>query len=300
MKSIQSLALACTAAIVVVVGVAVWRTDQAPSPSPVARAAPGESRTASLEGAAPSTLMPPSLDGATVPALLKTDRAGHLLKTRDVRDVFDFLLIAQHELPPAGLDDLVREQVALQVASPALEECMDLWRRYQAFRQAFVDAERKASTGPADAQAMAGLLRDRVERRRALARQVLADVKDAWFEADERDDLAALERVTTLADPRLAAEDKRAKLASLQASAPVDVALRPEAAQRVRQSASNEQAWQTRYEDYASQRALIAAAGGLPEAEKARQVEQLRRSLFTDDADRGRAWMLDQIQASKR
>jgi lipase chaperone LimK len=137
-----------------------------------------------------------------------------------------------------------------------------------------------------------------------------------------------IERLRILRDPTLSADQKTARLAALDESlsaverSAVDGAKRsrenvdavakleqqglsidqlraqatqtlgPQAAQRIVRMRQNDEAWQAKYDDYASQRARIDAMS-LPAAERDAQLAQLRARTFANSADRLRAASLD-------
>ncbi|QDQ81607.1 lipase secretion chaperone [Paraburkholderia megapolitana] len=282
--------------------------------------------------AAQSTLnaLPDSLQGSSPPRL-PLEAGGHLAHSRAVRDFFDYFLSATSERSAQALDALVRRYIKIQLeGTPAADEAVDAWQRYTAYRIALDQLPQPAATpgGKLDLDAMQLVL----DERSLLASRVLGEWSAPFFGTElqrQRNDLA---RLRIASDPSLSAADKAARLAALDAAlnaalppaeramrervqqqqssidaiaqmqkqgtsldamrAQVTQTLGPQAAARVVQMEQDEQAWQTRYADYAVQRAQIDQRGLAPQDRDA-QIAQLRQRFFTRPGDALRAASLD-------
>ncbi|MGU7782879.1 lipase secretion chaperone [Burkholderia sp. PU8-34] len=289
-------------------------------------ASAGSTRAAMQAAAAPDgTRLPASLAGSSAPRL-PLDPAGHLAKVRAVRDFFDYCLSAQSDLSAAALDALVAREIAAQLdGTVAQAEALDVWHRYRAYLAAL---EALPDAGGVPNKLDLAALQLALDQRASIAYRTLGDWSQPFF-ADEqwrqRYDLARL-KITqdrTLTDAqkaeRLAALDQQlpageraerqriaqqqaaiAQIAQLQRAGTTPDAMRaqltqslgPQVAERVARMQQDDAAWQSRYADYAAQRAQIDAAGLSPQDRDA-QVAALRQRFFTKPGDALRAASLD-------
>ncbi|BBO60080.1 lipase chaperone [Mycoavidus sp. B2-EB] len=247
-------------------------------------------------GSSISVNLPPSLQGTTIPPLLKEDASQHLQKTSDVRDFFDFLLIAQNELPAEQLNAFALQQITAQLTSAsAIQEALDLWQRYQTYRTALgQQASQSSASGTVD-EMLATL-----NQEQALQQQYLSDVAEVWFAQENKENQTMLERFKIGVDTTLSEAEKKHRLSALgppQENQPVE--LSPEATERIQQTRQAEEAWQTQYADYANQRTQIEITAGLSNDEKALQIQQLRRRFFSSEAEAARALAFDRIHKNR-
>ncbi|QCP54630.1 lipase chaperone [Trinickia violacea] len=276
--------------------------------------------------AATSQALPASLAGSSVPRLPVGD-GGHLLKTRAVRDFFDYLMTAQDDMSPAALDALVRRQIAAQLDGTAAQaEALDVWRRYLLYQDGL--AHLPGVPAPPDGKLNFDAVQLSLEQRASLASRTMGEW-DAPFFGDERQHQQLdLERMRIAADPSLSDAQKQARMQALEQQLPpeeraarermrkqqqaidavaalqkggasadamraqVAQTLGPDAAERVVQMQKDEDAWQAKYAEYAAQRAQIDAQGLSPESRDAR-IAQLRQQVFPNPSDAMRAASLD-------
>jgi lipase chaperone LimK len=277
-------------------------------------------------------VLPDSLQGSSPPRL-PLDAGGRLARTRAVRDFFDYFLTASSERSAAALDTLVRHYIAVQLdGTAAADEAIDAWRRYTAYRTALDRLPQPVSTAPGNKIDLDALQRT-LDERATLAAQTMGEWNEPFFGDELRRQFNDLARLRIESDPSLSDAEKAARLASLDAALPaaerdarervkrqqsaldaiaqmqkqgasadairaqVTQTLGPEAAQRVVQMEQTEQSWQSRYADYAAQRAQIDKMGLAPQDRDA-QVAQLRQRFFTNPADALRAQSLDRGAAN--
>ena len=273
--------------------------------------------------------LPASLDGSSPPHL-PTDGHGHLARTRAVRDFFDYFLTTQNEISAATLDALVHRQIAAQLdGTPAADEAVTVWQRYNAYRAAL---DQLPQTSPTQSQSGAKLdldaLQLSLDQRDALGVRLMGEWNAPFFGVDSQQQHTDLARLRIASDSSLSDAQKAARLTALDAALPPETraaherarqqqaaldaigqaqkqggsldtmraqitqTLGPEAAQRVVQMQQADDAWQARYADYASQRTQIEQQD-LPPQQRDAQIAQLRQQFFTNPSDAMRAASLD-------
>ena len=305
---------------------AVSKSANGPDTAKLAEAPRAAAAAAASATAATPQALPASLAGSSVPRLPVGD-GGHLLKSRAVRDFFDHLLTAQDEVTPAALDALVRKQIAAQLdGTPAKSEALDVWRRYQLYQDGL--GHLPGVPAPPDGKLNFDAVQLALDQRASLASRTMGEW-DAPFFGDERQHQQLdLERMRIAADSSLTDAQKAARLQALDQQLPPEEraarertrkqqqaidsiaqlqkegasadqlrsqltqSLGPDAAARVAQMQSDEEAWRAKYADYAAQRAQIEAMG-LPAQARDAQIAQLRQRLFTKPGEAMRAASLD-------
>ncbi|MBN3786944.1 lipase secretion chaperone [Burkholderia sp. Ac-20353] len=333
---VRRVAVYAAVGAVAAAGVALWHGVATPR-GPHAAHLSGDAATAGgtagvmQAAAAPDgASLPASLAGSSAPRL-PLDPAGHLAKVRAVRDFFDYCLTAQSDLSAAALDALVEREIAAQLdGTVAQAEALDVWHRYRAYLAALA---KLPDAGGVPNKFDVSALQLALDQRASIAYRTLGDWSEPFFGAEQwrqRYDLARL-KITqdrTLTDAqkaeRLAALDQQlpadertaqqriarqqaaiAQIAQLQQAGATPDAMRaqltqslgPQVAERVARLQQDDVAWQSRYADYAAQRAQIDAAGLSPQDRDA-QVAALRQRIFTKPGEALRAASLDRGAAA--
>ncbi len=313
-----------------IAGVAIWSGAGPQRGTGAAGDAPDAAAVGSVAAAAPQAAvpagagLPPSLAGSSAPRL-PLDAGGHLAKSRAVRDFFDYCLTARSDLSAAALDAFVVREIAAQLdGTVAQVEALDVWHRYRAYLDALATLRDAGAVDKSDLAALQLAL----DQRASIAYRTLGDWSQPFFGVEQwrqRYDLARLkitqdrsltdaqkaERLAALeqqmpADERAAqqrVDRQRAaidQIAQLQKSGATPDAMRaqltqtlgPEAAARVAQMQQDDASWQSRYADYATQRAQIESAGLSPQDRDA-QIAALRQRVFTKPGEAVRAASLD-------
>ncbi|KVF79544.1 lipase chaperone [Burkholderia sp. FL-7-2-10-S1-D7] len=318
-----------------IAGVAIWSGTASHRGADAAHVSAGAAVLGGTSAAPPqaalpaSAGLPPPLDGSSAPRL-PLDAGGHLAKSRAVRDFFDYCLTARSDLNAAALDALVVREVAAQLDGTAAQrQALDVWHRYRAYLDALAKLPEAGAVDKSDL----GALQLALDQRASIASRTLGDWSQPFFGAEQwrqRYDLARLkiaqdrtltdaqkaERLAALAQ-QMPADERAARekadrqqaaidqIAQLQKSgAPPDSmraqltqTLGPEAAARVAQMQQDDASWQSRYADYAAQRAQIDAAGLSPQDRDA-QIAALRQRMFTKPGEAIRAASLDRGTAA--
>ncbi len=167
-------------------------------------------------GASFSGALPASLDGSTPPHL-PTVGNGHLARTRAVRDFFDYFLTTQNEISAATLDALVRRQIAAQLdGTPAADEAVKVWQRYNAYLTALDQLPQTSST---QSQSQNGAKLDldalqlSLDQRDALGTRLMGEWNEPFFGAESQQQHTDLARLRIASDSSLTSEQKAARLA---------------------------------------------------------------------------------------
>jgi lipase chaperone LimK len=225
---------------------------------------------------------------------------------------------------------LVHRQIAAQLdGTPAADEAVSVWQRYNAYRAAL---DQLPQISPTQSQSGAKLdldaLQLSLDQRDALGVRLMGEWNAPFFGADSQQQHTDLARLRIASDSALSDAQKAARLAALDAALPPETraaherarqqqaaldaigqaqkqggsldtmraqitqTLGPEAAQRVVQMRQADDAWQARYADYASQRTQIEQQD-LPPQQRDAQIAQLRQQFFTNPSDAMRAASLD-------
>ncbi|PQV48135.1 lipase secretion chaperone [Paraburkholderia sp. BL21I4N1] len=188
----------------------------------VAQTAPalGQAANASAAGA-----LPASLDGSSPPRL-PTDGHGRLARTRAVRDFFDYFLTTQNEIPATTLDALVRRQIAAQLdGTPAADEALNVWQRYNAYLSAVGKLPQTSSPSPSPTGARPNLdaLQLELDQRDALGTRLMGEWNTPFFGAESQQQHTDLARLRIASDASLSDAQKAARLAALDAALPPEV-----------------------------------------------------------------------------
>ena len=267
--------------------------------------------------ALPEKLKNTSLKGTTIDGLYPVDEQGNLLLSKDIKNRFEYFLSTMGEFPLEQVLDMIKEDIALNLVSPAKEQALKLFDDYVAYKYALSELEASLSA-PEDYE-----IND-IERMRAQLQQ-MRDVRrnyldveavDAFFGFDEMYDDFMLARLEIQNNRQLTDEEKAAQLSGLEQGLPQDVQdmrnetqrvsqvfqltqeikesggtaedvykineqeFGQEAAQRLQLLDQQRDEWQSRVNIYISQKQGIEADENLTEAEKLAAVSELKASTF--------------------
>lgn len=265
---------------------------------------------ATNEPAVVAPAWPESLAGTTPDGGLGVDAAGRLVVAPEVRIFFDYFLAAMGELPAPELRALIVAEIEARLPATAATEAVALLDRYLEYRR---QARATAERGEIPIE-----LRERFTRLRELRRAVLGDaVAEAFFGGEEAVLAVDLERREILRDATLPERERERRLWEIEQRLPEHVrearaaafrpaqlqqdeqqlraaggsedeirALRLEtvgeaATERLEQLDREELEWQNRLDAYRTERARIAGAPGLSEAERAARIADLRGARFS-------------------
>jgi lipase chaperone LimK len=291
------------ATALVVIGLRGWPTAApAADPAPVSDATP--LAVSSLAGTTPDGAATASADNALVlePALIRR---------------FDYYLTTVGERPVEAIRAQVEHDLDSRLAPRAARQAKDLFARYVQFKTA-LKAQRPAKpTGRS-----VDMLREGLRLMLALRATYFNDAESqALFGPQDAEASAALARMAIDQDPALDAQQRRERLAALDARLPASVraereaplavvhleeaaqqlraqggseddvyrmraaATSPEAANRLAEVDRDEAAWKARIAAYQAQRAAVLAAPGSDDDRQA-AIGELRNRLFTPQEQR--------------
>lgn len=143
---------------------------------------------------------------------MQVDSAGHLLRSRCARDVFDYFLAAANERSQAQINAMVHDHIAARLQPPAQQEAIELWERYLRYRQAV-----SRLNGYGVGQQNLARTKEFLAQRLALRKQVLQDVALTWFGTEEAADQEQMERLEIMADQSLTPQQRKDRLTALDA-----------------------------------------------------------------------------------
>jgi lipase chaperone LimK len=292
------------ALLVFAAGLAAWSAATHVATRPATAPAPPRPAT---------TPFAPSLAGTTTAGLVAPAQGDALVPGPGLIELFDHYLATLGE---RSLDDIraqIERELEARLAPAAAARAKDVFARYLAFRERL----RTADPGrPAGARSV-DVLRQRLRVLRAIRAEYFDDAEArALFGPADREAADALARMAIAQDPALDADERRRRLAQLDAAAPDQArearaaatsitrleeaarslreqggseddvwhlraaATSPEAANRLAELDREEAAWQARIAEYLAQRRTVQDAA-LGEAQRQEAIAALRGRLFT-------------------
>ena len=305
----RQLPLTWVAGVVAATALVAIGLQGMPGPAPrAAEPAPASDTTrvaaSSLAGTTPDGAATASADNALVldPALIR---------------LFDYYLTTVGERPLSAIQAQVEHDLDGRLAPLAARQAKDLFARYLQFKTA-LKAQRPARPGARSVDT----LREGLRMMLALRAAYFSDAESqALFGPQDAEASAALERMAIEQDPALDAQQRRERLAALDARLPASVradreaplavvhleeaaqqiraqggseddvyrmraaATSPEAANRLADVDRDEAAWKARIAAYQAQRGAVLAAPG-SDADRQAALGELRSRLFTPEEQR--------------
>lgn len=280
----------------------VWLTSRPADTPPPAQAARDDN---------PFTFVK-SMEGTTPDGKLTVADNG-VVADAELRHMFDYYLGAIGEKNLAQIRAEIELQLTHQLPPAALPSARQLLDRYIAYKTALLDLEKnppqQSDTNPLRAR----LVAMRQVRERFFSTK---EISGMWGAEDAYDD-DAVARWEIMQDPHLSAEEKRARLAKLDANmapalraereAPLKVAMEEDKAKQMRAAGSSEDdiyrmrastfspeaaarmaavdqenmQWKSRINDYLDQRNKVMGDTTLTDADRQAAVQQLRDARFS-------------------
>jgi lipase chaperone LimK len=233
--------------------------------------------------------------------------------------LFDYYLSAIGEKPLEAIRTEIERELAQRLKPEAAAEAKRLLARYLAYKHDLIDVEKNAQAAGGSPQAIRNrftLMQD-ARRRHFSEREI-----QAMFGDSDARDMDAIARLEIAQDASLNNEQKRERLAQLDATLPAAVredrdeplkvlrleeaaqnlrakgasdddiyrmraaALSPEAAARMAQVDREDREWRDRVAAYLVERNQLLADSKLPESERQNLLAQLQQGRFTPEEQR--------------
>ena len=262
--------------------------------------------------------LPGSLQGTEVDGELEVDAGGHLKITNGVRRVFDYFLSAIGEEPLESILARIRAYIRSKLPALAAGEAERLLDNYIAYKRglAGVQQAQAASDGSIDIAAV----RYQMQQVQALRSQYFTpEVVAAFFGDEDAYDRYTLSRLDVMQNKNLSATQRAQQLAALEQQLPVSIQesmktvnqyqnlealtadwkkrggsaaelrqirenlVGAEATDRLETLDKDRAAWGQRMDAWYGERAAILANTSLSEADRQRQLDQLRNSRFSEE-----------------
>ena len=254
-----------------------------------------------------------SLQGTNAPGVNTDDHDG-LVADAELRHMFDYYLSAGSEATPEAIRAKIEQELDRTLKPRAATEAKRLLGQYLAFRAAVMDMQKN----PPPADPSASPIRARLMAIRQIrARFFTPEEIKGMFGFDDEHAEDAIARVEITRDKTLTAEQKKAKLAKLDAAmspelraereAPFKVAkmeeavaaarakgatdddvyhlrakmFSPEAATRLAELDTQTADWKRRIDAYLADRKNVLANSSLSDADRQTAIQQLRDAQFS-------------------
>lgn len=254
-----------------------------------------------------------SMRGTAPDGQARTDDANAVVADAELRHMFDYYLgaIGEKTLPQIRAE--IELQLEHQLPPAALPSAKQLLARYIDYKTALIDLEKNPPQAPGVSPMRARLIAMQQMRTRFFSPKEISGM----FGFDDAFDQDAVARWEIAQDPKLSAEEKRTRLAKLDADlppalrkereAPLVVAKEEETAAKMRAAGAGEDAiyrmraatfspeaaarmaavdqetanWKSRINDYLDQRNKVLGNGALNEADRQAALQQLRDARFS-------------------
>tara|TARA_R110001592_G_scaffold62252_2_gene190371 strand:- start:9568 stop:10662 length:1095 start_codon:yes stop_codon:yes gene_type:complete len=270
--------------------------------------------------------LPGTLEGTIMQQALVVDEEGNLRISSDLQRVFDFFLSTIEEENLDVILNRIQEYLDYSLDEPALSQAKEIMSQYIAMKKALFDFEVERSdslkrimeqSGDTQGETYLSLLKEQLDAQRDLRSLHLGpETHEAFYADEEAYDSYSLARMEVNANKSLTDEQKQARLADIDAQAPIDIvearkeaqvtdilktktqalkasggsqqeikALRTEmlgaeAAERFDLLDQERADWSQRIESYLQKRAAILSNEGLSEEAKQQQINELRQNDF--------------------
>jgi len=167
--------------------------------------------------------LPDVLEGTGVDGVLETDGAGNLKMSLGVRDFFDYFLSAIGEVSPEQAIQEIQRQLNLRLPVSAAEQAMHLLNDYIDYQMHMSQlmAQPLVAVDQQNYAYYAKTMEETFAEVRNMRRQYLSPAAvEAFFAIEEAYSEYAVETIKIRADEQLTDEDRRIKMADLDARMP--------------------------------------------------------------------------------
>lgn len=189
--------------------------ETALSPAPITLA---QYSARSAYGPLKSYLSDVEFDGA-----FQMDAKGHLIRSKKIRQLFDFFLMAINDEGLSICSGRIEEMIAMSLTGEAKKEALALWTSYNAYRQALPDASgmNEYVTRKVGLAKFENILNDRIRLRREYMTPENADL---FFGEEEAYDQYMLAKIRIQNDTFFTESEKTAAISALAARLPSSLA----------------------------------------------------------------------------
>lgn len=274
--------------------------------------------------------LPGSLQGTEVDGELLVDAGGHLKITNGVRRVFDYFLSAIGEEPLESILARLRAHIRNKLPAMAASEAERLLDSYIAYKRGLAGVQQAQPT--VDGSIDVAAVRYQMQQVQALRSQYFTpEVVSAFFGDEDAYDRYTLSRLDVMQNKNLSATQRAQQLAALEQQLPASIQdsmktvnqyqnlealtadwkkrggssaelrqirenlVGAEATDRLEALDKDRAVWSQRMDAWYGERAAILANTSLSEADRQRQLSQLRNSRFSE-SERLRVESLEHIR----
>ena len=250
----------------------------------------------------------------------QSGEASGTLALGELRRMFDYYLSAVGEKSIVAITQQINSELERTLPAQQVPNAKRILGLYLEFKRELMDVERKPGAAGQGVQAIRNRLLAMQDLR---ARYFTAEETQAMFGFEDEYDMDAVARLEVSQNPALSEQQKKDKLAALDAAMPADLraerdapqvvlrmeekvaamrakgasddevyrmrskAFSPEAAARLADLDRDEAAWKNRIATYLAERSqLLSTKANAPEADRLAALQQLQQSQFSEDERR--------------
>ena len=222
-----------------------------------------------------------SLKGTSIDGMYPVDSDGNLVLSDAIKHRFEYFLSTMGEFPLEQVLQMVKEDIAMNLQSPAKEQALKLFDDYVAYKYALVELEKNFESPTSYEVNDIERFRYQLEQLRNKRREYLdGDAVDAFFGFDELYDDFMLSQLDIQNNSQLSPEEKQQQIKDLEQTLPIELQQMRDETQRVStvfeltQGMKKNGANESEIFDYNSQEFGQAAAERLQKLEQERESWQ--------------------------
>jgi len=219
-----------------------------------------------------------SLKGTSIDGMYPIDSDGNLVLSDAIKHRFEYFLSTMGEFPLEQVLQMVKEDIAMNLQSPAKEQALKLFDDYVAYKYALVELEKNFESPTSYEVNDIERFRYQLEQLRNKRREYLdGDAVDAFFGFDELYDDFMLSQLDIQNNSQLSPEEKQQQIKDLEQTLPIELQQMRDETQRVStvfeltQGMKKNGANESEIFDYNSQEFGQAAAERLQKLEQERE-----------------------------
>jgi lipase chaperone LimK len=184
----------------------------------------------------PDDLIATSLKGTEIDGLYPVDQDGNLLFSKSIKNRFEYFLSLMGEFELEQVLQMIKDDIALNLTSPAKEQALKLFDDYVAYKYALAELEASLSAAQGYEKNDIQRIRYQLQKMRDVRREYLPiDAVDAFFGFDEMYDDFMISSLEIKNNQQLTEPEKQQQLIGLENNLPQDVQTMRDETQRVSQ-----------------------------------------------------------------